>query len=505
MTASIELVQRFHGLRALVLGDVMLDTYLAGTAERLCREAPVPIVRRSTEEHVPGGAANTAANLRALGAEVTLIGLIGPDHAGWRLREALQQRDIADAYLVEDAAVETLHKMRVLADGQFLVRIDEGDARRCSVAARQRLVEHLEQHLSTADVLVVSDYVYGVIDEELIDRLASLRHSRVLPLVVDSKQLLRFHRVPATVVTPNHLEACSAVDAPAVANGSHQPEALEEIGRCLLRRLETEHVAITLAGDGVLLLSREGSTHHVPAYQVAPASSIGAGDAFAAALALALAAGGDCLTATRIAVEAAGLAVRRRGTVVVEYQELLRRVSLSSNHHRPGHGVLDLPTLVSRLYTDRLAGRRIVLTCGVFDNLHAGHVDFLRRARALGDVLVVGINSDRSARRLAGQGGLLNHERDRLALVAALDPVDHAVLFDEDTPAALIESIHPDVYVKGAEHASSGLPESSAVREVGCELVYLPLGGSASSKERIHHATAPAIGNGRIEQRGEQA
>lgn len=505
MTLSIELVQKFRGLRAVVLGDVMLDTYIAGAAERLCREAPVPVVRKSAEEYAPGGAANTAANLRALGADVTLIGLIGPDRAGSLLRETLLQRGIADAYLVEDAAIETLHKLRVLADGQFVVRIDEGDTHRCSLVARRRLIEHIERQLPGADVLVVSDYAYGVIDQELIERLASLRRRQPHPLVVDSKQLQRFKRAGATVVTPNHLEACAAVDVPEATNGPHHLEVLEQIGRRLLKRLETEHVAITLAGDGVLLLSRDGTANHLPACQVTSASSIGAGDAFAAALALGLAAGGDCLTATRIAVEAAGLAVRRRGTVVVEHQELLRRVSLSSIYAQPGQRILDVPALVSRLHAERRAGRKIVLTCGIFDTLHAGHVGFLRRARALGDVLVVGINSDRSARRLVGQDGLFNHERDRLALVAALESVDHAVLFDEDTPAALIRWIRPDVYVKGADHASAELPESEAVREVGGELVYLPLSGPESGKDVIDHATAQSMGNGRIDQIGGQA
>lgn len=504
MTSSIELVQRFRGLRALVLGDVMLDTYIAGAAERLCREAPVPVVRKSAEEYAPGGAANTAANLRALGADVTLIGLIGPDRPGALLREALRQRGIDDATLVEDTAIETLHKVRILADGQFVVRIDEGDARRCSLAARRRLIEHLETHLPGADVLVVSDYAYGVLDQSLIDRLATLRRRRPCPLIVDSKQLLRFKRAGATVVTPNHLEACAAVDAPAAANEPHRLEVLEQIGRRLLSKLETEHVAITLAGDGVLLLGRDGTAHHLPAYQVTSASSIGAGDAFAAALALALAAGTDCLTATRIAVEAAGLAVRRRGTVVVEHQELLRRVSLSSMYAQSSQGILNVPALLSRLNAERLAGRRIVLTCGIFDILHAGHVDFLRRARALGDVLVVGINSDQSARRLAGRGGLFNHERDRLALVAALDPVDHAVLFDEDTPTALIRWICPHIYVKGADHASAELPESGAVREVGGELVLLPLSRPTGNQDVIDRAIALSAGNGRIDQIGGQ-
>ncbi len=504
MTSSIDLVQRFRGLHVLVLGDVMLDTYVSGAAERLCREAPVPVVRKAAEKYVPGGAANTAANLQALGAEVALIGLIGSDSAGSLLREALRQRGIDDAYLVEDAAVQTLHKLRVLADGQFVVRIDEGDTYGCPLATRRRLIERLERHLLQADVVVVSDYAYGVIDDALVERLASSRRSHPCPLVVDSKQLYRFKRAEATIVTPNHLEACAAVDVPAGASRPIPLPELEQMGRRLLDLLNTEHVAITLASAGVLLLSRDGSAHHLPAYQVASASSIGAGDAFAATLALGLAAGADCLTATSIAVEAAGLAVRRRGTVIVDYRELLRRVSLTSVYVPSSSGVPDMPALLSRLDAARLAGHRIILTCGIFDVLHAGHVDFLRRARALGDVLVVGVNSDRSARRLVGQDGLLNHERDRLALVAALDLVDHVLVFDEDSPEELIRQVRPHVYVKGADHAGAEVPEARAIYEVGGELVYLPLSGPVSSEDFIAHAIARSAGNGRIERIGGQ-
>ncbi|MBX6342739.1 MAG: D-glycero-beta-D-manno-heptose 1-phosphate adenylyltransferase, partial [Thermomicrobiaceae bacterium] len=216
---------------------------------------------------------------------------------------------------------------------------------------------------------------------------------------------------------------------------------------------------------------------------------------FTAALALAIAAGAASAEAARIGIDAAGIAVTKRRTAVVRHQELLQRVSLRV--HRPGPAAPDVEALARRLAAARRAGRRVVFTNGVFDILHAGHVEFLRRAKALGDVLVVGVNSDRSARALKGEGRPINSERDRLALVAALDPVDHVVLFDEETPAALIRALRPDVHVKGGDYADVALPEADAVREVGGRIEIVPLVGSLSTTSVIDRIVALAS-NGEI-------
>ncbi|HKS69330.1 MAG TPA: D-glycero-beta-D-manno-heptose 1-phosphate adenylyltransferase, partial [Ktedonobacterales bacterium] len=269
-------------------------------------------------------------------------------------------------------------------------------------------------------------------------------------------------------------------------------EALH-LARAALGRVEAEYVALTLSERGALLMDRTGAAIHLPAHPVAHANVAGAGDSFASALALALAAGGSPPEATQIAIDAAGIAVTKRWTATVQHQELLQRVSLRESSDRPAARVpateaaarQALSRLMARLASERQAGRRIVFTNGVFDILHAGHVEFLRRAKALGDVLVVGVNSDRSARRLKGERRPINSERDRLALVAAMDVVDDVVLFDEDTPASLIRALRPHLHVKGGDYAGEPLPERDAVREVGAELVILPLIGDLSTSRVI--------------------
>lgn len=493
MSQAIDLVRQFRNLRALVIGDAMLDTYLEGTAARLCSEGPVPVVHKTAEYRIPGGAANTAANLCALEADVIFIGYIGRDSAGALLRQALRERGVSDAGLVEHESASTLHKLRILADGQYVVRFDEGEGVNSHerTASSRQLLAKLEAAYPHCDLVIVSDYCYGGVPDELLERLGYLHAIQPKVLLLDSKALQRFRSVKATIVTPNLLEA-------RLLTRTMEGVELEHIGRRLLAMLATEHVAITLGEHGVFLLDRAGKTLHLPAHPVAHANDVGAGDSFASALALALAAGGRVEEAAQIALDAASIAVTRRWTAVVHYQELLQRVSLReyATYTQSRLSPLEdgssttLSHLVAQLDIERLAGHKIVFTNGVFDILHAGHVQFLRQARALGDVLVVGVNSDSSARHLKGRGRPINSERDRLSLVAALDAVDRVLLFDEDTPAEVIRVLRPDIHVKGGDYADEVLPEAEAVREVGGQVVVLPLVGSVSTSSVIDRIVA---------------
>ncbi|MEA2594787.1 MAG: D-beta-D-heptose 7-phosphate kinase / D-beta-D-heptose 1-phosphate adenosyltransferase [Thermomicrobiales bacterium] len=468
---ALDVVRGFQGLRALVVGDAMIDCYLDGVATRLCKEGPVPVLVKAGEHHAPGGAANVAVNLRALGAEVVFVGLVGRDPAAGELRAALRERGVDDSWLVEDADCATIRKTRVLADDQYLVRLDEGETRSCSDDGRRRVLQAVEAAFPRCDLVVVPDYGYGVASEVVIAELRQLRTSRAIPFAVDAKDVRPFAKAGVTVVTPNFAEACVTIgEPPPIGSRSVEPALAERVGRRLLEVIDAEYAAVTLAGEGVMLVGRNGVADHLPAHAVAHAGDVGAGDTFTAALALALASGADPVQAARIGIDAAGIAVTQRRTSAVQHQELLRRVSLDG----PVPSA-PLKTLAAILDAERYAGKTIVFTNGVFDILHAGHVQILQRAKRLGDVLVVGLNSDASVRRLKGEARPINHERDRLALVAALDPVDHAILFEEDTPADLIRALRPHVHVKGGDYTAESLPEIDAVREVGARVEILSL------------------------------
>ncbi len=492
---TVELVRRFRALRVIVIGDAMLDTYLEGTASRLCREGPVPVVRKTGEYYVPGGAANTAANLRSLGAEVCFLSIVGHDIAGSRLRAALKDLGVDDRWIVEDESGNTLHKLRIQADGQYVVRFDE-DAQYHAQEIQDQLANNLKQVFKQSDLVVISDYGYGSISEQLIEYIKMLHSLHPCPLLVDAKNLYRYRNMGATVVTPNYLEARLLIEAgqsaelPISSSGINLSE-VEYVGRRLLTILDAEHAAITLAADGAFLIDREGKSQHIPTHPLAQANDVGAGDSFAAAMALALASGGNMEEAALIAIDAAGIALAKRGTATVSFQELLQKVSLRDNARLAPPFVTDtysrgtFSRFAQQLGQERIQGKTVVFTNGVFDILHAGHVQFLRQAKELGDILIVGINSDQSTRRLKGKKRPINSERDRMALVAALDPVDHVILFDEDTPIELIRALKPDIHVKGGDYTDEFLPEAESVHEVGGRVVILPLAGSLSTTNLI--------------------
>ncbi|MFN8589868.1 MAG: D-glycero-beta-D-manno-heptose 1-phosphate adenylyltransferase [Thermomicrobiales bacterium] len=485
--SPVDVVRGFPGLRALVIGEAMLDTWLEGEAIRLCKEAPVPVVRQTASDRCPGGAANTAANLAALGAEVLFVSLVGRDAAGNHLRQALRDAGVDDAWLVADDRISTLHKLRVIADGQYVVRFDDGDIAGASERSRVLLLRRIAEAYVHCDVVVISDYCHGLIDEEVIAKLRELRAATPNVLAIDAKQIARFHGTRPTLVTPNLAEARLAVDPAGTEGIPLDPTGARQISRRLRDMLDAEHIAVTMAEDGVLLTGPDGEQEHVPCHPVQRASDVGAGDTFTAATALALSAGAPVAQAVRIGIDAASIVITRGRTSLVTSQELLRRVSLD------GSGTaLSLKELVSRLDEDRFLGRRIVFTNGVFDILHAGHVQLLRRAKALGDVLVVGINSDASTRRLKGPTRPVNRESDRLALVSALDAVDYAVLFAEDTPDNLIRAIRPDIHVKGGDYDATTLPEIATVREVGARVEILSLVDGRSTTAVIDRILATA-------------
>lgn len=478
---ALDVVRGFQGLRALVIGDAMLDSYLEGMATRLCKEGPVPVLVKAAEHHAPGGAANVAVNLRALGADVVFTGLVGRDPAAAELRAALRQQQVDDGWLVEDDGCTTIRKTRIIADDQYVVRLDEGSTETCGEQGWHRLVEAIETALPRCDLVVVPDYGYGVASEVVIDCLRRYRRERPIVLAVDAKDVRRFATAGATIITPNFAEACAATGEPgggkAPAGG---PAQAERIGKRLLDLVDAELAAVTLAHDGVMLVDRAGRANHLPAHPVPHAADVGAGDSFTAAMALALASGAEPLQAARIGIDAAGIAVTQRHTSAVRHQDLLRRVSLDSRA-----ATTPLKSLAAILDAERHAGRTIVFTNGVFDILHSGHVQLLQQAKQLGDVLVVGINSDASVRRLKGRSRPINHERDRLAVVAALDWVDHAVLFREDTPSKLIRALRPNIHVKGGDYVAEALPEIEAVREVGARIEILPLVAGRSTTNVI--------------------
>jgi D-beta-D-heptose 7-phosphate kinase/D-beta-D-heptose 1-phosphate adenosyltransferase len=480
------LVRGFKGRRCLVIGDVMLDVFERGRAERLAPDTPAPVVTDVRKESSPGGAANVAANLAALGAEVTLLGVVGDDPSGAELLRGLNQIGVRTDNVFRLSGRATVMKKRLVAGDATLARVDSGDKEPLMGAAEVEFAGRAAALAQSAEVVVVSDYSGGGVTQEVADALAATDHGCVL---LDSKDPLRLRWKNLTAAAPNHLEAQSTLGLRVEADPSWVD--VGTVGEALRDALGVHTLTITLAEEGVVVVDSAGATR-LRGRRVANPDVNGAGDTFLAAFALSLGGGAPPRTAARLGIEAATLAVSRAGTTPVGFRELLQR--LPEDSLEVSGPLMGLEEDLERV---RRSGGKVVFTNGCFDLLHRGHLFLLREARKLGDMLVVGVNSDASARRVKGSGRPVMLEEDRVELLEALPCVDHVVVFDEDTPEALIRRVEPDLHVKGGDHADERLPEESVVEELGGEVVVLPLlpGRSASATiEHIRSAEADTAG-----------
>jgi D-beta-D-heptose 7-phosphate kinase / D-beta-D-heptose 1-phosphate adenosyltransferase len=441
-----------RGRRVAVVGDVMLDAYLMGVLERISPEAPVPVLEATSERYTVGGAANVARCLVELGAEVRLSGVVGTDREGARLTALAQQLGLDVGGLVSDESRPTTCKTRLMAGCQQVLRLDRESRAAVGGDVARQLLEQTVAACRWADAVVLSDYAKGVLSAALCR--AAIESAGDTPVVVDPKTLPWDHYRGATVIKPNCREAqkfaATSVDSDAQAGA---------VAGQLAGRLAITHALITRGAAGITLAarrddSRDGGfdTVHFPARPHELVDVTGAGDVVTATLALSLAAGAELRLGTWLANVAAGVKVGKLGTAPVSADEILAAVG------RPlgcGQKLRARPAAAAWAAELRRRGRRVVFTNGCFDLLHVGHVRYLERSRALGDVLIVGVNTDASVRRLKGPERPLQPEADRAQIVASQASVDAVVLFDEDTPWELIRALRPDVLTKGADYGTA--------------------------------------------------
>lgn len=486
MRDTLEVVAGFSRLHVLVIGDAMLDSYLLGRSTRLSREAPAPIVDITSRVDAGGGAANTAANVSALGATTTLLTVLGDDEDGDRLISCLARDGVRTDQAIRIRGRSTLAKQRVVAEPQLIVRFDQGTTQPVEGADEAELIARLRRLFLASDAVVVSDYGYGVLTPRVVAALAELQRSAPRTVVVDAKDLPKYRDVNPTMVKPNFDEALVLLGLSRTAEADrarlvieHAPVFFERTGAC--------RVAVTLDSDGALLLEPDGTWYRTYAAAAPHARAAGAGDTFVATLALALAAGGTPTVAAELASAASGVVVQRDGTTTCDADDLCAVLA------GDGKIVVGEDELRAVVNAYRHAGRRIVLTSGCFDIVHRGHVTYLSQAKALGDVLIVALNSDDSVRRLKGPERPLNTFEDRARVLEGLSCVDHVVVFGEDTPEEVIRLIGPDVFAKGGDYTHDTLPETALVEALGGAVSILPyIDGASTSRviELIRSRTA---------------
>ncbi|HEX2912071.1 MAG TPA: D-glycero-beta-D-manno-heptose 1-phosphate adenylyltransferase [Chloroflexia bacterium] len=461
-------IDSFTRMKVLVIGEAMLDSYLEGVSERICREAPVPIVAVSERKDVPGGAANTAVNICSLGGQVTFLSVVGDDQEGKLLRQALEEKGVRTGSILTQAGRRTLAKHRVIASGQLLVRFDQGDGENISAEIEQALSDRLTELYSRSDAVVISDYGYGIFTPRIIETLKQLQALSPRVLVADSKHLPAYKEVGVTAVKPNFGELKQLLGAAEFENGADRAERIVSLADKVLEVTGAQMAACTIDIEGAVIVERSNAPYRTYARPTANSKAAGAGDTFVSALTLALAAGAQAPAAAEIASAAAAVVVSKDGTSTCSADELVEQFV-------GGEKFLANPArLAERLENLRRQGKKVVFTNGCFDLLHRGHINLLNRAKTLGDVLIVGLNSDDSVKRLKGPTRPINSLEDRMQVLSALSSIDYLVVFDEDQPEELIKAIQPDVVVKGGNYTPETLPEKALVEELGGTITILP-------------------------------
>ena len=449
----------FDQVSVLVVGDVMLDRFWSGGATRISPEAPVPIVAVTHNECRAGGAGNVAVNLAALGAKTILSGICGTDESAELLRSAVEAAGVR--WSVCPSAAETIVKLRVLSRNQQLLRMDFEQS--LAIHADDLFIGQVTPHISDVDVVVLSDYAKGTLDR-VQDIIAGCREAGK-PVLVDpkGKDLERYRG--ATLLTPN-LSEFEAV----VGRCDTEAELLER-GETLRESLELQALLVTRSEHGMTLFQESTAPVTLPAKAREVYDVTGAGDTVISVMAGALGAGESMESAMALANTAAGLVVAKLGTASVTPEELESAsdevFGLRSSFTAT---ILDQDELLKRITASRAKGERIVMTNGCFDILHPGHVDYLTRARLLGDRLVVAINSDDSVSRLKGPLRPVTDQASRAGIIAALGCVDWVTIFDTDTPEALIKRVLPDVLVKGGDYRPEDIAGADAVLSAGGEV-----------------------------------
>jgi len=471
----------FGGARVLLVGDVMLDRYWSGGTSRISPEAPVPVVGLREFRDLPGGAANVALNVASLGAQAVLIGFIGADESARTLRDALDATTV-DHELLAVQGSPTITKLRVLSRNQHLMRLDIEDG--FAGADPEPLVSACRRRLAASDVLVISDYAKGTVTAAAPGLIAAAREAGVRVLV-DPKGIDYARYRGADVVTPNRAEF------EMVVGPSADDADLERRARALIEEFDFGALLVTRSEEGMSLIPAHGEALHIPAHRREVYDVTGAGDTVIGVTAAALAAGMSAAEAVGLANHAAGIVVGRLGAAQVTPEELSAAVFDGGRAPEPG-GVVTVEELLTRVDNARRRGETVVMTNGCFDLLHIGHLESLRAMRALGDRLVVAVNDDDSVRRLKGRARPLVPAAERMALLASLDCVDWVVVFAEDTPAALISRVRPDILAKGGDYRPEDIAGHDAVTAYGGEVIVVPFQAGRSTSALIARIVSQA-------------
>ncbi len=472
-------INNFKNLKILVIGDAILDTYIYGTTDRICREAPVPVFNVESEKYSCGGAANTAINLSMLGAETYYLTVLGKDANANEVLNVLQKNNVHCEFVLLDKTRKTIAKKRVIALSNIILRLDEGTVADINENLEQELLKNFQKVSRFADAIIFSDYGFGVITDSFIESVQSIKASFQNPVLVDSKNAGRFINIHPDAVKPNYEEALQLLNISKIAKGKRSGQIIKN-GEDLLSKTSARAVAVTLDDEGVVLLRKQKRPYCIKCVARDSKNTIGAGDTFISALTLAMASKLKMETSVQIAAAAAAIVVQKDGTTGCT------NLQLKSYFNAVPKYISNNEELLNTIKELRKKGKKIVFTNGCFDLIHKGHIALLNKAREAGDVLIVGVNNDASARKVKGADRPVNTLEDRIAVLAGLQSIDYLIAFGEESPMQLLKAVHPDVFVKGSDYSESSIPEMPLLKKIGCEVKIIPSMQHISTTEMIH-------------------
>jgi len=455
-----------------VIGDLMIDHYLKGDCQRISPEAPVQIIDINNESSNLGGAGNVLSNLIALGSEVFLFGVIGDCEISKELIDLLKKKQINIEFLTPEKNKILSKKTRIIASHQQVIRFDRETTFPINELTQNKIIENFKSIVNDIDILILSDYGKGVLTEDLCKNLIKISNENNLKVLVDPKGNDFSKYSNSYLITPNKSEAMQALGVDIKTEND-----ISLASSTLKNKFNLEYGLITLSDQGIAVFDKDLRIHPTAAREVFDVT--GAGDTVIASIAFALAQGYMIDESIRFANLAAGVVVSKIGSSTVTLDEIDDFYSISNRDYT-------FNKIEPKLDLIKNSGKTIVFTNGCFDIVHYGHTSYLETAKTLGDILIVGINSDDSVRRLKGKNRPINKEADRAAVISSLKSVDYVVIFNEDTPLKLIESIKPDILVKGGDYKDKKVIGSDIVKRV--ELIeFVPTYSSSNIINKIRN------------------
>lgn len=458
----------------LVIGDLMLDSYWQGNVFKISPEAPVPVFQKLSSWSVVGGAANVAANLLAAGKNVIVASVIGMDEIGSELIRLLQEMGCDCSIVLTCNQRRTIEKTRFIAqNNQQLLRVDEEEIIWLKTDEETKLISSIVGRIETVSAIILSDYMKGVLTVSLCQKVIEIARKKNIPVYCDVKDPRVEKYRGSTLIKPNKKEL-EILSGFAVDNN----DDIKKACKLLCKKCESDYILVTLGPQGMALFIKETSDiEFIPSESKEVYDVSGAGDTVIAYLVACTSSGIKIQLSARYANKAAGIKVGKIGTATVSLKEMEYNIYneeiLNQVKYRESNKIFSLQDLLKILHN--YSNKKVVFTNGCFDILHAGHVMYLQKAAEYGDILVVGVNSDASVKRLKGISRPINNIKDRLAVLSSIQCISYLVVFEEDTPENLIKAIKPNVLVKGSDYDGKFIAGADVVKEGNGEVVLIPL------------------------------